>query len=124
MLPAESGLPNSVSNPNRAANAYSNVEIWRGEVIFEVTPEHIEVLSDSDLRTLVGYLAEQEAIRFGYSPSSVTCGGHQSAKDGGVDVRVEYAPPAAPRLIIAGRSSPPGHISCRIAVAGISWALT
>ena len=25
-------------------------------MIFEVTPEHIEVLSDADLRTLVGYL--------------------------------------------------------------------
>src|SRR5207247_3676817 len=58
-------------------------------MIFEVTPEHIEALSDSDLRTLVGYLAEQETVRAGHSPSNVTYGGHQNAKDGGIDVRVD-----------------------------------
>src|SRR5438093_3500709 len=58
-------------------------------MIFEVTPEHIEALSDSDLRTLVGYLAEQEAVRAGHSPAGVTYGGHQNAKDGGLDVRVD-----------------------------------
>lgn len=58
-------------------------------MIFEVTPDQIELLSDADLRTLVGYLAEQEAIRAGYSPVCVTYGGHQNAKDGGIDVRVD-----------------------------------
>jgi hypothetical protein len=58
-------------------------------LIFEVTPEQIELLSDADLRTLVGYLAEQEAIRATYSAACVTYGGHQNAKDGGIDVRIE-----------------------------------
>src|SRR3989441_3057983 len=66
-------------------------------MIFEVTPEHIEALSDSDLRTLVGYLAEQETVRAGHSPSNVTYGGHQNAKDGGIDVRVDLK-----NLAIAG----------------------
>lgn len=58
-------------------------------MVFEVTPEHIERLSDSDLRTLIGFLAEQEVVRAGQSTSGVTYGGHQNAPDGGIDVRVD-----------------------------------
>ena len=58
-------------------------------MIFEVTPEHIEVLTDTDLRTLVGYLAEREVVNANHSASSVTYGGHQNTTDGGIDVRVE-----------------------------------
>ena len=58
-------------------------------MIFEVTPEQIELLSDTDLRTLVGHLAEQEAVRAEHSAACVTYGGHQNAKDGGIDVRVD-----------------------------------
>ena len=57
-------------------------------MIFEVTPEHIEVLTDTDLRTLVGYLAEREVVNASHSASSVTYGGHQNTTDGGIDVRV------------------------------------
>ncbi|MEJ0017594.1 MAG: hypothetical protein WDN25_13710 [Acetobacteraceae bacterium] len=57
--------------------------------IFEISPEDIERLNDTDLRTLVGYLAEQEVRLLGHSPASVTYGGDQRAKDGGIDVRVE-----------------------------------
>lgn len=57
-------------------------------MIFEVTPAHVEALSDTDLRTLVGYLAERDAVKAGHSASAVTYGGHQNAKDGGIDVRV------------------------------------
>jgi hypothetical protein len=57
-------------------------------MIFEVTTAHIEALTDTDLRTLVGYLAEREVVNAGHSASSVTYGGHQNAKDGGIDVRV------------------------------------
>ncbi|CUJ18878.1 hypothetical protein [Achromobacter aegrifaciens] len=57
-------------------------------MIFEVTPAHIEALSDVDLRTLVGYLAEREVQEAGHSASAVTYGGHQLAQDGGIDVRV------------------------------------
>lgn len=57
-------------------------------MIFEVTPAHIEALTDTDLRTLVGLLAEREIVNAGHSASTVTYGGHQNAKDGGIDVRV------------------------------------
>ncbi len=57
-------------------------------MIFEVTPAHIEALTDTDLRTLVGYLAERETVAAGHSAVAVTFGGHQLAKDGGIDVRV------------------------------------
>jgi hypothetical protein len=57
--------------------------------IFEVTPEDIEKLSDTDLRTLVAYVAEQEVLLLGQSPAGVTYGGHQNAGDGGIDVRVD-----------------------------------
>lgn len=56
-------------------------------MIFEVTPAHIEALSDTELRTLIGYLAEREAVSAGYSAVAITYGGHQLAKDGGIDVR-------------------------------------
>lgn len=57
-------------------------------MIFEVTAEQIELLGDADLRTLVGYLSEEEVRTQGHSTASVTWGGHQNAVDGGIDVRV------------------------------------
>ncbi|MGC2695951.1 MAG: hypothetical protein WA738_09180, partial [Candidatus Angelobacter sp.] len=56
--------------------------------MFEITPYDISLLSDEDLRSLVGLLSESEMRDRGYSPAFVTWGGHQDAKDGGVDVRV------------------------------------
>jgi hypothetical protein len=73
-------------------------------MIFEVTPEHIEGLSDTELRTLIGYLAEQEAVRAGHSASSVTYGGHQNAKDGGIDVRVDLGALAIKGYIPRGQT--------------------
>lgn len=58
-------------------------------MIFEVTPDEIAALSDTDLRSLIGKLAEQEASRNGASSAGVTYGGHQNAKDGGIDVRAD-----------------------------------
>lgn len=60
-----------------------------GGMIFEVTPEQVAALSDTDLRTLVGYLAEQEVRSQGHSAAAVTYGGHQNAKDGGIDVNID-----------------------------------
>ena len=48
-------------------------------MIFQVTPAHIEELSDTDLRTLIGYLAEREIVTYGHSPAAVTYGGDQRA---------------------------------------------
>lgn len=49
---------------------------------------HIAKLSDEDLRKLVGKLCEVEARAVGQPLSTVTYGGDQRAKDGGVDVCV------------------------------------
>jgi hypothetical protein len=40
------------------------------------------------LRTLIGLLCEAEMRQRGLPSSAVTCGGNQTAKDGGLDVRV------------------------------------
>ncbi len=56
--------------------------------IFEITPDDIARLNDTDLRALVGQLCEAEARNRGLSASFVTWGGDQNAGDGGVDVDV------------------------------------
>src|SRR5262245_12547478 len=56
--------------------------------MFEITGDDIAALSDEDLRTLVGRLCEAELRRRNLSTSAVTWGGHQTAKDGGLDIRV------------------------------------
>lgn len=55
--------------------------------MFEIEPEHIAKLDDSDTRELVGRLAERESIKLGADASTVTYGGDQRAADGGIDVR-------------------------------------
>src|ERR1700722_11511267 len=57
--------------------------------MFEVTPDDIAVLNDTDLRDLVGQLCEAEGRSRGLSASFVTWGGDQNANDGGIDVDVE-----------------------------------
>jgi len=57
--------------------------------MFDVTPDDINQLNDSDLRELVGRLCEAELSNRGLSPAAVTWGGNQTAADGGLDVRVE-----------------------------------
>jgi hypothetical protein len=66
-----------------------------GTTMFEITSDDISLLSDEDLRALVGRLCESEIRRRGFSSSAVTWGGHQNAKDGGVDVRVALPDGAA-----------------------------
>lgn len=61
--------------------------------MFEITGSEISELNDSDLRSLVGLLCEAD-LRINNLPTSgVTWGGHQDAKDGGLDVRVELLSP-------------------------------
>jgi hypothetical protein len=59
--------------------------------MFDVTGQDISLLSDEDLRTLVGRLCEAELRRLGLSPLCASWGGNQNAVDGGVDVRVTVA---------------------------------
>jgi hypothetical protein len=60
--------------------------------MFEITGDDIAALSDTDLRTLVGLLCEAEVRGRALPISSVTWGGNQTAKDGGLDVRVRLPP--------------------------------
>jgi hypothetical protein len=60
----------------------------RLRLMLEITSDDIELLSESDLRTLVGLLCEADLNSRALSPSHVTWGGHQNAADGGLDVRV------------------------------------
>ncbi|MDQ0257090.1 hypothetical protein J2S74_004536 [Evansella vedderi] len=57
--------------------------------MFEIEGRDISELSDSDLRSLIGLLCEAELRSMNLPTAGVTWGGHQNAKDGGIDVRVE-----------------------------------
>jgi hypothetical protein len=57
--------------------------------MFEITGDDVAALGDEDLRTLIGLLGETEMRRRGLPTSAVTWGGDQTAKDGGLDVRVD-----------------------------------
>jgi hypothetical protein len=56
--------------------------------MFEVTSNDISSLNDTDLRALIGLLAEAEMRQLNLPSSAVTWGGNQTAKDGGLDVHV------------------------------------
>ena len=56
--------------------------------MFEIDGDHIAELNDEDLRALVGRLCEAELRQRDLSTAAVTWGGNQTAKDGGLDVRV------------------------------------
>jgi hypothetical protein len=60
--------------------------------MFEITSDDIALLTDEQLRSLVGRLCESEMKRHGISPSCVTWGGDQDAGDGGIDVCVSLPP--------------------------------
>lgn len=57
--------------------------------IFGINTEHIKQLSDEAARELIARLCKAELRRQNLPESSVTWGGDQRAKDGGVDVRVD-----------------------------------
>lgn len=56
--------------------------------MLEITGDDVAALNDRDLRTLVGRLCEAELRHRNLDVSSVTWGGNQTAKDGGIDARV------------------------------------
>lgn len=73
--------------------------------MFEITADQIGKLNDTDARTLVGLLAEQEAIRHGSDASTITFGGDQRAEDGGIDVRASLPKSTNPEGYIARRQT-------------------
>ena len=68
--------------------------------MLEITGNDISELSDTDLRSLIGLLCEAELRINGLPTAGVTWGGHQDAKDGGIDVRVELASAVHPDSFI------------------------
>lgn len=97
-------------------------------MILEVTADQIADLTDTDLRTLVGYLCEREVRTHGHSPSAVTWGGHQNAGDGGIDVRVAlsagaaisgYVPKPTTGFQVKAQDMPHGAILKEMAPGGI-----
>src|SRR5438552_1262289 len=96
-------------------------------MILEVTADQIAQLDDTDLRTLVGYLCEREVRAHGHSTSAVTWGGHQNARDGGIDVRVAlsvgaaisgYVPNTATGFQVKAQDMPRGAILDEMAPDG------
>lgn len=59
--------------------------------MIKITGNDISELNDIDLRSLIGLLCEADLSSKGLPTAGVTWGGHQNAKDGGIDVRVELA---------------------------------
>jgi hypothetical protein len=57
--------------------------------MIEIIGNDISELNDGDLRSLIGLLCEAELRDIGLPTAGVTWGGHQNAKDGGIDVKVE-----------------------------------
>jgi hypothetical protein len=57
--------------------------------ITALSADDIGLLNDTDLRVLVEKLCRAELQKQGLPVSGVTAGGHQTAPDGGIDVRVE-----------------------------------
>ena len=66
--------------------------------MFDVSPDDISQLDDTNLRALVARLCEAELHDQGLSPAAVTYGGHQNAPDGGIDVRVDLSAPLPNKL--------------------------
>lgn len=57
--------------------------------VLDPVPSDVKALDDIALRELVRRLCEAELKAMGLSPAGLIAGGHQKAKDGGIDVRVE-----------------------------------
>lgn len=63
--------------------------------LLEITGNDIAQLDDVDLRALIGLLCEADYRLAGLPTKGITWGGHQDARDGGIDVvvRGEISPP-------------------------------
>lgn len=97
-------------------------------MILEVTADQIEQLNDTDLRELVGRLCEREVRDRQHSTSAVTWGGHQNARDGGIDVRVSlpagttlsgYIPKVATGIQVKAQKMPRSAILAEMAPDGV-----
>ncbi len=69
--------------------------------MLDITGHDISLLSDEELRALVGRLCEAELRRVGLSSLNATWGGNQNASDGGIDVRVTTGTVLPPGTVFA-----------------------
>ena len=87
--------------------------------LLEITGNDIELLNDSDLRSLIGLLCEADYRLAGLSTSGITWSGHQDAPDGGLDVvvRSTVLPPNStyiPRVMTGFQVKKPNMITSEI----------
>jgi hypothetical protein len=96
--------------------------------MFEITGDDIAALNDEDLRTLIGRLCEAELRRANLPVSAATWGGNQTAKDGGLDVRVAlptgtliagFIPRAATAFQVKKPDMPPSEIPKEMKPKGV-----
>lgn len=96
--------------------------------MFDITGDDIARLNDADFRTLVARLAIAELTTLKLPISAVTAGGHQDAKDGGIDVRVDLdVPLVAPDFVPRAKTGfqvkkpdmPAGSISAEMRPHGV-----
>ena len=96
--------------------------------LFEVSPQDIGALDDTDLRELVGRLCIARLADKGFPPDFVTWGGDQREADGGVDVRSDMPARVAqkagfPRRIVGyqvkATKMPPQKILTEMCPAGV-----
>jgi hypothetical protein len=74
--------------------------------LLEITGDDVAQLNDADLRTLIGLLCEADYRLAGLPTRGILWGGHQDARDGGIDVVVRdlVSPPSnsfVPRAVTA-----------------------
>lgn len=77
-----------------------------------ITGEHIKELGDEDLRLLVIKLCDAELRQARHPASSVIAGGNQTAKDGGIDVRVDLPSTATEGLDFIARPATGFQVKC------------
>ena len=78
----------------------------------ELTGDDVARLGDEDFRLLVAMLCEAELRRFQLPASGVLAGGNQTAKDGGIDVRVQLDEPSSAALDFIPRAATGYQAKC------------
>ena len=96
--------------------------------LLEITGDDIAELNDIDLRNLIGLLCEADYRSAGLSTKGITWGGHQNARDGGLDVVVRgdevpplnsYIPKSVTGFQVKKTDMPSGQISAEMKPNGV-----
>ncbi len=68
--------------------------------LLEITGDHVARLDDAEFRALIGLLCEADYRQAGTSTMGITWGGHQDARDGGLDIVVRSDTPPPPTSFV------------------------